>query len=506
MNKLRLLWLNYQHYLPPTIILFIALLLRLPLLNGSFWLDEAAQALESARPLSAQLDIIPDFQPPLLHLITHFALYFSNAEWWLRTIGALIPGLITIWTTFELSKKLAGEFVASITALLLATNSFHIFYSQELRPYSLPTMFALLGWLVLINWDQYRGKSKVLALGLITALGLYSSYLYPFVILSQALYCLVFKQKLCRQVVTAFSLGALTFLPWLPTFLRQLEEGQYVRQIMPGWETVVSLPQLKALPLTLGKFLYGIINIDITPAYIIPSLMILGVLAMLLVSDYLTDRARTRKHLKILFICLFFPLLISWLISFLVPVISPKRVLFLLPFMYFYIAAVVGPHLQNKATSLRGGLAVLLIIILTLINMGGIMQYYSQPGLQRENWRQLYRQIAIQYPPDLSVAVYSFPAPFAPMRWYDTENYPALSTGQLHVDQVENLSERLKGITNYKYVLVFDYLMDLTDPQRKVLAVISDFGYHEVDQLDYPNIGFVRVFTQSETVTAQLPN
>ena len=51
------------------LILLLAVMLRIPHLSGSFWLDEAAQALEIVRPLSQQLQIIDDFQPPLLHLI-----------------------------------------------------------------------------------------------------------------------------------------------------------------------------------------------------------------------------------------------------------------------------------------------------------------------------------------------------------------------------------------------------------------------------------------------------
>jgi hypothetical protein len=35
-----------------TAVLMLALLLRLVRLNDSFWLDEAAQVLESARPLA----------------------------------------------------------------------------------------------------------------------------------------------------------------------------------------------------------------------------------------------------------------------------------------------------------------------------------------------------------------------------------------------------------------------------------------------------------------------
>jgi len=93
-----------------------------------FGLDEAAQALESSRPLAEQLNIIPDFQPPLLHLITHAAIQLSRAEWWLRLIGALIPGLITVFTTYKLGKKLFNRSVGILAGILLTTSSFPIFF------------------------------------------------------------------------------------------------------------------------------------------------------------------------------------------------------------------------------------------------------------------------------------------------------------------------------------------------------------------------------------------
>ena len=123
------------------LILFVALLLRLPLLSGSFWLDEAAQALESVRPLSQQLNITSDFQPPLFHLVVHFLSLVSHAEWWLR-LASLIPGLITIYFTFRIGCRFSGSpdeasaksgrLVGLIAGLLLATSQFHVFYSQEL--------------------------------------------------------------------------------------------------------------------------------------------------------------------------------------------------------------------------------------------------------------------------------------------------------------------------------------------------------------------------------------
>ena len=129
------------------IVIILAAALRIPQLGGSFWLDEAAQVLESARPMSQQLNIRDDFQPPLLHLILHFALYISKEEWWLRTIGAVVPGLLSILGTMLIAKHLLPkpqQLGGSVfVGLLLATNSFHLFYSQELRQYALPTALAV---------------------------------------------------------------------------------------------------------------------------------------------------------------------------------------------------------------------------------------------------------------------------------------------------------------------------------------------------------------------------
>ena len=176
-----------QTWFVPTLIILLALILRLPLLNGSFWLDEAAQALESSRPLAEQLNIISDFQPPLLHLITHGAIQLGRAEWWLRLIGALIPGLITILATYKLGQILFKRSTGRLASILLATSSFHIFYSQELRPYSLPAMFALLSWNFLLD-KKFKTRPQLILVTVCNILGLYSSYLYPFLLLSQLVY------------------------------------------------------------------------------------------------------------------------------------------------------------------------------------------------------------------------------------------------------------------------------------------------------------------------------
>ena len=163
---------NWLHSFLLILLLGLALGLRLPFLDGSFWLDEAAQALESTRPWYLQLTIAQDFQPPLLHLIVHLVQYVSHAEWWLRLFGAVIPGLISIYYAIKIAKRYVGFTESIWLGLLLATNSFHVFFSQELRPYALPAAFASASWWVLLQFLEKDKKKFSLAYTLLTLGGL----------------------------------------------------------------------------------------------------------------------------------------------------------------------------------------------------------------------------------------------------------------------------------------------------------------------------------------------
>jgi uncharacterized membrane protein len=479
------------------LVLLIAFLLRLPQLAGSFWLDEAAQVLESARPFSSQLDIVNDFQPPLLHYITHFAiklgqpLGLDKAEWWLRTWAALIPGLITIFFTIRLSNQLlktkaSKTWVGLLAGIFIATSSLHIFYSQELRPYSLPAMWASISWWLLL-------KKKPVGLGLVTALGLFSSYLYPFFLFGQISYVLwtnSFKLKLKKLPTQLLALlgGAVLFLPWLPMFFKQLNAGGVVRTTLPGWSTAVSLPQLKALPLVLGKFLFGVIDLEMTVTFICLGLIVILLVLHLVTTGILDKTKHLISPLAISFFWLVIPLISAWLISFFVPVIRPKRVLLLLPGFYLGLSSLI--YLSKSK------LKYLLLVLLLGINIFGTFSYFTQSELQRENWRELIWVLENKYTPRSSsnptVAVFSFPGPFPPWTWYAEPDFPTLSTGVLSVDQISNLDPFLETASDYQTLLVFDYLQDLTDSDRVVLGKLKEQGFAQDTLFAYPGIGFVR--------------
>lgn len=475
------------------LIILLGLILRLPLLGGSFWLDEAAQFLESARPLTQQFDIREDFQPPLMHLLTFLSIRLGNlfglgsTEWWVRLLPSLLPGLITIWATYRLGLKLFSKKTALLASLFLATSSFHIFYSQELRPYSLPAMWAILATWQLTEILTSKKSKYLWFFGLFSVLGLYSSYLYPFLLIAQFAY--LWQQKFNPRKILLLASGiGLGFLPWLPKFLEQLQTGQALRHSMPGWEQVVSLPQLKTAVLLPLKFVFGLSNLELNLGYFFLSVAVFGPLFYFI----FLARHKYRSKLIFFFYLLLLPLLLSWLVSFFIPVLQAKRVLFALP-----LFCLLEAFLLVSYQKIQPQLSKILFTAIIAINLFSTYAYWTKPQLQREDWRGLSQEISHKFTPDNTVALFAFDQPFAPWRVYDHAGFKAFSTGVFYANDLEQPHELFKDISEYQYVLVFDYLRDLTDPDDLLLKVVQDLGFTPVGVLDYPNIGFVRIYSRS---------
>ncbi len=500
-------------------VLMIGVLLRLPLLSGSFWLDEAAQALESARPLAQQLQLRDDFQPPLLHLLIHFEMSLSRSEWWLRTGAALIPGLITIWAIYQIGVKLFSKRTGFLAALLLATSSFHLFYSQELRPYSMPAMIACLSWLALLKVIELSNQpERVLSnrkylhpatrwlvfFGLLTAAGIYTSYLYPFLFFAQLIYIWISKPKLRSRITVTSVIACATFLPWLPSFLGQLKAGQNLTTILPGWKQVVSFDQVKAILLIFGKFLFGVVSVKVNLILVLISLAIFCCLIWFLFQlvKPIKNRRQHTSNLMILLSWLVLPIFLAWLVSFWVPLLQPKRVLYCLPVFYLMIAWLID-EMWRQQKQLSQKAAAILLGSLLLLNFFSTMMYFTQPKYQREDWRSLHTFIITHYQ-DSSVATFAFPAPFAPWQWYDDGRFSTFATGELTTAMTDKIPNS-KLLTEYHFVLVFDYLRDLTDPQNLLVKELQVYGYHEVDRITPQTpIGFVRIFARPQTVIGSI--
>lgn len=465
-----------------------AFLLRLPLVSGSFWLDEAAQALESTRPWSQQFDLAADFQPPLFHLWVFLLQQVSHSEAWLR-LASVLPGIFTVMLFVAVAEKWCTRKTVLWLGLLLSTSSLLVFFSQELRPY----MFAV-GWsalaafafLELLFSNLNQGKKFWLLLFTIANAGaILSSYVALFLLPAWLVTAFLLRREKTLLIFKSLCVSGLFFGSWYLGLREQLAVGGDLRTTLPGWDQVVSLPQAKAVFLTLGKFLSGRLPLDPSLADLILTGVPYGLLAC--AASFFVWKRRSPVFTAALLL-FFLPLALAWAFSFWIPVLEPKRVLYVLPWLFLLVAIV---STQWRWSWIIGS-------VWLAIQVFGLLRYWQDPLLQREPWRDAVSLVEQNYQPENSVVVFGFDAPYAPWRWYESEHFPTLSTGLDPLDTSQEAYEALAGVERYENVVLFDYLRDLTDPHREIEQILIRKGFREIAVWDYPNIGFVRLFYREQ--------
>ncbi|MDE2025857.1 MAG: glycosyltransferase family 39 protein [Patescibacteria group bacterium] len=185
----------------------------LPILNESFWRDEAFSALLSQHSV---LDIIKltarDQSPPLYPILLHFwMLMFGTTEVAIRTLSLLFHFGTTI-VVFYLIYRTTKSFVAGLlTAFAVLLNPFLLQYAFEARTYS------LLAFLTAITAYAIYERKFWLA-GIFMALGIYSHNFALFTTISiGAWWIFVHKQhvlKKLREGVTLFLFPILALISW----------------------------------------------------------------------------------------------------------------------------------------------------------------------------------------------------------------------------------------------------------------------------------------------------
>ncbi len=456
-------------------VLLLGILLRLLSLDQSLWLDEAAQVIESARPFSQQLDIKGDFWPPLYHLMLHFWIYVDRSETWLRLLSVSL-GVVTIYCFYKLIISWISPKTSLIVCVLLAISPFHVWYSQEVRPYALSALLGILTTYFLV-------KQQWLKYAVCAALFIYSSYLAVFLLVAQGIYSIWFQRKEFMNWLKSIALTMIAFLPWLPSFLRQLAIGRNLTQSLPGWSDSVSTPQVKALPLVLTKFTLGRITIDNKFLY--------GLIVAVIFSffSYISYRAYKNNRLTSIKILVLggLPILFAFFTSFFLPILAPQRMIFSLPF--YYLILVIGINSSRK-------LALLPLSAVLLVSFYSLYLYNFNTRFQRENWREAVRFVENESS-GAALAVFAFPEPFAPWQWYNQRQIQSIGVAPNLIVTKNNIDQFAHQFLSYNRLFYFHYLTDLTDPEKIVPEYLQNLGFIESKKNDFPGVGFVSTYEKA---------
>jgi len=250
------------------IITLLALALRLYRLDAqSLWYDEGFSVFLARMNLAditarTAADIQPPFYYYLLHIWTGL---FGEGEKTLRALSLLF-GVLTVPLAYAVAWQLFSNRLAGLlAALLVAVSPLHLWYSQEVRMYSLLTFLGLLSSYLLLLIvrrvlpsaprggerlkSHLRGPKWDLVLWVAYALtsiaAMYTHYFAFFILAFQGVYLLLIWTArgfgLSRLIMGGVASGIgilLAYLPWLPSmFLRYGADASY-------WPGQLKLPEV----------------------------------------------------------------------------------------------------------------------------------------------------------------------------------------------------------------------------------------------------------------------
>jgi 4-amino-4-deoxy-L-arabinose transferase-like glycosyltransferase len=258
------------------IILLAGAYLRLRGLTfQSYWDDELFSVAVSDPNNSLRKVIqltMSDVHPPLFQvLLWCWFKVFGFSE----LIGRIFPaifGILSIFTMFRIGCEISGRKTGFICALLCSINIFHIYYSQEVRSYSL---LFLLGTLSLLSFIRLIKNPEIKNWGMYlsaTAAMVYTHYFGLLALLAEVVAFLAIRQTASKELkkimIRSCIVLAVMIAPLLPFIIRNAEiPAFWIEHPSPDF-LIKYFKEYFGSPLTSIAaalfFLYGIIRISQT--------------------------------------------------------------------------------------------------------------------------------------------------------------------------------------------------------------------------------------------------
>ncbi|OGM18333.1 hypothetical protein A2686_03195 [Candidatus Woesebacteria bacterium RIFCSPHIGHO2_01_FULL_38_10] len=483
------------------IFLILATTLRLVSINQSLWLDEAIGAIEvrdnSYTHLFFEFSKF-DNHPPLYYLVLKFwSGLFGYSEASLR-FPSILFGVGTILLTYLIAKKIGKKgrkYDSGITrrvslssALLITTSQFHIYYSQEARMYSMATFFAALStfaFLIVSGRFQTLRRFGTLAWILfslsITVL-VFTDYVPIFLIPVFWLYGILKKKDgdWWLRFVASFIPLTILFLIWLPIFKIQAENGRWLLSILPAWKSVVGGATVKQAVLVWTKFVFGRISLLDKKLYF----LLIGLASLPILTSFYQATRKKERSVVLIWLWLILPLSLGFLVSFIFPAFIYFRFLYVLPAFYLTISWGIY-QIKSKF------LSRMVFFTLIAFNFLSFLIYVYDEVEQREQWRQAVSLIE-HNAREGDVALFEYPEPFAPYRWYAKGKINALgATDSISADNQKTSKITREIVENKGGIFYFEYLRDLSDPTRVVERVLKEEKFEISEVYNFVGVGQV---------------
>jgi mannosyltransferase len=392
------------------LILALAALLRFYRLDyQSLWYDEAYTA-SVTDPATSSLSYIWSsgpvaYMPPLHHTLVYLSRLLGTGEAFIR-LPSVIAGILTVLVVYLAGCYCFNKRVGLLSSLVVSVSTFHVYYSQEARAYSLLMLFAIASTYCLLRATRENRQSRWVAYAVLVAMGLYTHLYMAFVILVQNIYLLwQWREEHISGLAWCASqaMAAIPFLPWLLQYASYFWEtyrgaasanGSWGRDLwMPA-----STPDLFAT--VLREFFSGrpfspdlsstLDVMSIGPDWFRPVASLLAsapfavafCLTLILFGFWrLRRQGDAGNYAVLLCLSVLMPLFLMYLIGFRTRILATRYISFAFPSFFILLGLGLGVIRNRK-------LRILLLAALVVANVIGLANYYFNPDFQRDPWRE----------------------------------------------------------------------------------------------------------------------
>lgn len=351
----------------------------------SMWLDELLSINHSvpsggiAEPI--RYAISKDESPPLFNMLLWiWRLAFGTGEYSARALPALF-GILGVLSMFFLGQELFSAKVGIYASLLTAVLPFHIYYSQEVRPYSLLFLLSALSYYSLLKFKKRKNIKWGLLYVLPTSCMLYTHYFGFLVLFAQLVYLAVVflydrdgdKKSFLKSFIPLGVLMALIYLPWIERVRRLSKVKEFWVDISPS-DFFISY--FKSY---FGGELYVVFI----------CLLLMGVYAF-----YRSEKGEVAGHKVLLFSSVFLVFLVPYFRSFThAPLLTPRNTIVALPAIVLMVSKGLDRFRSEKFRSLILGTILLMLLINIFLTNGN---YYKM--VTKEQWREAAKYVLVKDP------------------------------------------------------------------------------------------------------------
>lgn len=403
--------MNNRYRISLLILLLGGFALRLYRLGGeSLWYDETVSVVLARKSIP---DLIAhtagDIHPPGYYLLLHFwsRLTHPTLDSGLEFLFAwpsLFFGLLLLPLLFVIGRKTHTLPIGTLALLLAAVNPFHLWYSQEVRMYTMGAVLGLVCLWSLLKYFSVEAEESQSAipspsikplLGYVfsAAIGLYSLYYFAFALIGLNVIALAafLQQLLAKERVRYQKFGIwlaaqvgviLLWSPWLPIFWRQAIDPP-----VPPWRAGWTWPQFgHDLLESFSALVAGQTAVEwSTPIFA----------AVAFVAFVLYALVMRKPSRWMLLIYLLVPISVIYLLTIFVTPLYHVRYLFIYAPVFMIVLAALFVWLGQK----NRWLATTLLAILISTNVSGLMRFWQHPAYQADDHRNAVADLANRWRP-----------------------------------------------------------------------------------------------------------